>query len=51
MGTFDFSRADLIATAPSWGAVTVKKEPLNYPVRIAIQIGARITRYLCGWGS
>ena len=30
MGTPDFSRADLIATAPSWGAETVVKEPLNW---------------------
>jgi hypothetical protein len=29
-GTPDLSRADLIATAPSWGAETVVKEPLNY---------------------
>jgi hypothetical protein len=29
-GTPDFSRADLMATAPSWGAETVAKEPLNY---------------------
>ena len=29
-GTFDFSRADLIATAPSWGAEREANEPLNY---------------------
>lgn len=29
-GTPDFSRADLIATAPSFGAGTVRKDPLNY---------------------
>jgi hypothetical protein len=28
-GIFDFSRADLMATAPSLGAETVRKEPLN----------------------
>jgi hypothetical protein len=30
MGTFDFSMADLIATAPSWGAETVVNDPLNW---------------------
>lgn len=30
IGTFDFSRADLIAVAPSWVAETVVKLPLNY---------------------
>ena len=29
-GTLDFSSADLIAVAPSWGAGTVVKAPLNY---------------------
>jgi len=29
-GTLDFSRADLMATAPSWGAETGRKEPLNW---------------------
>ena len=29
IGTFDFSRADLIAVAPSWVAETVVKLPLN----------------------
>jgi len=28
-GTVDFSSADLMATAPSWGAGTVVNEPLN----------------------
>lgn len=28
-GTLDFSRADLMATAPSSGAGTVTKDPLN----------------------
>lgn len=30
MGTPDFSSADLMATAPSLGAGTFVKEPLNY---------------------
>jgi hypothetical protein len=34
MGTFDFSRADLMATAPSLGAGTVRKAPLNFPVGV-----------------
>jgi hypothetical protein len=29
-GTFDFSRADLMAVAPSWVAEMVVKLPLNY---------------------
>jgi hypothetical protein len=29
-GTVDFSRADLMAVAPSWGAETDVKAPLNY---------------------
>lgn len=28
-GTLDLERADLMATAPSSGAVTVRKDPLN----------------------
>lgn len=35
-GTFDFSRADLMATAPSLGAETVRKEPLNYSILAVI---------------
>lgn len=33
-GTLDFSKADLIATAPSLGAETVTKAPLNFPVGV-----------------
>lgn len=29
-GMLDFSTADLMATAPSWGADTEANEPLNY---------------------
>lgn len=29
-GTFDFSKADLMATAPSFGAEIERKEPPNY---------------------
>ena len=34
IGTLDFSRADLIATAPSCGAETETKEPLNWVLLI-----------------
>ena len=47
-GILDFSTADLIATAPSSGAVTVTKEPLNLYLVRSCPNYKKAKLYLCG---
>jgi hypothetical protein len=42
-GTLDFAMAALIAAAPSWGAGTVMKAPLNY--RGNLVLACRVETY------
>jgi hypothetical protein len=52
IGTPDFSKADLMATAPSFGAGTVRKAPLNYDIvssMVQNDIRCRLIAHFSSW--